>query len=60
MKQKHDCHMFGDCKRCGHSVMYHLPLAGCLKCDCDEFSVRVDARPVVDNRTSTTSGDSDG
>jgi len=27
---------FGDC-RCGHSVAYHLPLAGCLKCGCDEF-----------------------
>ena len=28
--------VFGDC-RCGHSVMYHLPLAGCMKCSCDEF-----------------------
>lgn len=27
---------FGDC-RCGHSVAYHLPLVGCMKCDCDEF-----------------------
>jgi len=28
--------VIGDCD-CGHSVLYHLPLAGCLKCDCDEF-----------------------
>lgn len=27
---------FGDC-RCGHSVAYHLPLVGCMKCGCDEF-----------------------
>lgn len=31
--------MFGDCDTCGHSAMYHVPLAGCLKCDCDEFHV---------------------
>jgi hypothetical protein len=30
--------MIGDCDQCGHSVVYHLPLAGCIKCDCDEFS----------------------
>lgn len=29
--------MFGDCD-CGHSILYHAPLAGCLKCGCDEFS----------------------
>lgn len=28
--------VIGDCD-CGHSIMYHVPLAGCLKCDCDEF-----------------------
>lgn len=32
--------VIGDCDRCGHSVIYHLPLAGCMKCDCDEFSCR--------------------
>ena len=30
--------MFGDCDDCGHSFMYHLPLAGCIKCNCGEFS----------------------
>lgn len=29
--------MIGDCDRCGHSALYHVPLAGCMKCDCDEF-----------------------
>ena len=29
--------MIGDCSSCGHSLAYHLPLAGCVKCDCDEF-----------------------
>jgi len=28
--------VFGDC-RCGHSIIYHIPFTGCLKCDCDEF-----------------------
>jgi len=28
--------MLGDCK-CGHSLIYHAPFVGCLKCDCDEF-----------------------
>jgi hypothetical protein len=27
----------GDCDNCGHSVMYHLPIAGCTKCDCEEY-----------------------
>lgn len=32
-------HMFGDCSRreCGHSITYHVPIGGCLKCDCDEY-----------------------
>jgi hypothetical protein len=30
--------MFGDCDRCGHSIIYHLPFIGCEKCDCEEFS----------------------
>lgn len=30
--------MLGDCDNCGHSIMYHLPLAGCVKCSCEEFS----------------------
>jgi hypothetical protein len=31
--------MIGDCGRrgCGHSVAYHLPFAGCIKCDCEEY-----------------------
>lgn len=29
--------MIGDCDRCGHSVMYHVPLIGCAKCSCEEF-----------------------
>lgn len=33
--------MIGDCDSCGHSVAYHVPLVGCIKCDCDEFVVRV-------------------
>lgn len=33
--------MIGDCDRCGHSGMYHVPLVGCIKCDCDEFVLRV-------------------
>ena len=28
--------VIGDCE-CGHSILYHLPVAGCLKCSCDEF-----------------------
>ncbi len=31
--------MFGDCSRCGHSVAYHMPFVGCVKCDCSEFHV---------------------
>jgi hypothetical protein len=33
--------MIGDCKRCGHSVVYHMPLLGCMKCNCEEFSVTI-------------------
>lgn len=29
--------MTGDCDDCGHSIIYHVPLVGCMKCDCDEF-----------------------
>lgn len=29
--------MFGDCKRCKHSLAYHAPLLGCLKCSCEEY-----------------------
>jgi predicted nucleic-acid-binding Zn-ribbon protein len=29
--------MIGDCDNCGHSVMYHLPVVGCQKCDCEEY-----------------------
>lgn len=29
--------MFGDCKYCGHSVIYHVFLVGCTKCGCNEF-----------------------
>lgn len=31
--------MIGDCDRrgCGHSLAYHLPFAGCTKCDCEEY-----------------------
>jgi hypothetical protein len=29
--------MFGDCDVCGHSAIYHVPLVGCCKCDCEEF-----------------------
>ncbi len=32
----HYTHMLGDCA-CGHSIIYHVPIAGCMKCDCDEF-----------------------
>lgn len=30
---------FGDCSRriCGHSFAYHIPLMGCIKCDCTEY-----------------------
>lgn len=28
---------FGDCSRCRHSIAYHLPLTGCIKCNCDEY-----------------------
>lgn len=27
----------GDCSSCGHSIIYHLPLVGCTRCNCDEF-----------------------
>lgn len=30
-------HIFGDCDRCGHSIVYHVPLFGCGKCSCEEF-----------------------
>ena len=30
--------MIGDCGWCGHSIAYHIPLYGCVKCDCDEYS----------------------
>jgi len=32
-------HAFGDCSRrgCHHSIAYHMPLIGCLKCDCEEY-----------------------
>jgi len=31
--------MIGDCDRrgCGHSFAYHVPLVGCMKCDCEEY-----------------------
>lgn len=29
--------MVGDCDDCGHSIIYHLPVVGCTKCDCEEF-----------------------
>jgi len=29
--------MIGDCDRCGHSAMYHVPFVGCVKCSCSEF-----------------------
>lgn len=31
--------MVGDCDRegCGHSIAYHIPFSGCLKCDCEEY-----------------------
>jgi hypothetical protein len=29
--------MIGDCDNCGHGIMYHLPVVGCTKCDCDEY-----------------------
>jgi hypothetical protein len=30
---------FGDCSRsyCGHSIIYHVPISGCLKCRCEEY-----------------------
>lgn len=33
--------MIGDCSRpgCGHSIAYHVPIVGCMKCDCDEYKV---------------------
>ena len=31
--------MIGDCDRCGHSVAYHAPLFGCMKCSCSEFTI---------------------
>lgn len=27
----------GDCGDCGHSIIYHAPFVGCIKCSCDEF-----------------------
>lgn len=33
--------MVGDCGRCGHSIAYHMPFVGCVKCDCEEFVVRL-------------------
>lgn len=30
-------HMVGDCARCGHSIIYHAVLIGCMKCSCEEF-----------------------
>lgn len=30
-------HAFGDCDRCGHSIMYHAAFVGCLKCGCGEY-----------------------
>ncbi len=38
--------MLGDCRRCGHSIAYHLPFAGCLKCSCDEFAAWLRIRAV--------------
>lgn len=35
--------MIGDCRRCGHSIMYHAPLIGCLKYSCGEFRVYLTA-----------------
>ena len=32
--------MIGDCDWCGHSIAYHVPLVGCIKCSCDEFVIR--------------------
>ncbi len=32
------CHMIGDCDDCGHSIAYHMPIVGCVKCSCDEYS----------------------
>jgi len=31
--------MIGDCSRsyCKHSIVYHAPVVGCLKCDCEEY-----------------------
>lgn len=30
---------YGDCSRkgCHHSIIYHVVLIGCMKCDCDEY-----------------------
>lgn len=30
-------HFFGDCHRCEHSIIYHIPILGCVKCDCEEY-----------------------
>ena len=30
-------HAFGDCSRCRHSFAYHMPLMGCIKCNCEEY-----------------------
>ena len=29
--------MFGDCSWCSHSIIYHTPGLGCMKCNCEEF-----------------------
>jgi hypothetical protein len=34
--------MIGDCGYCGHSIAYHMPLMGCIKCECDEFTAWID------------------
>jgi len=42
--------MIGDCDNCSHSFAYHVPIMGCLKCDCDEFkrfAIRVIGRAYV-------------
>jgi len=33
----HDNHVLGDCSYCGHSIAYHMPFMGCMKCSCSEF-----------------------
>lgn len=29
--------MTGDCDNCGHSIAYHVPILGCMKCRCSEY-----------------------